>query len=94
MPNSAASFTTLPPAWYELWWDVTVVDDDPARRVLDEFYRLPDSLDEGAGTLLERFTGQGLQVMINDDGELRPATTAELGFPDTRGFVQLIAREL
>jgi len=65
----------------EIWWDMTVVDDDLARQVLEEFYRLPDSLDEGADALLERFTGQGLQVMINEHGELRPATTAELGFP-------------
>jgi hypothetical protein len=63
----------------EVWWDMTVVDDDLARQVLEEFYRLPDSLDEGADALLERFTGQGLQVMINDDGALRPATTTELG---------------
>ena len=27
----------------EVWWDMAVVDDDLARQVLDEFYRLPDS---------------------------------------------------
>jgi len=64
----------------EVWWDMAVVDDDLARQVLDEFYRLPDSLAEGADALLERFTGQGLQVMIDDDGGLRPATRTELGF--------------
>jgi hypothetical protein len=27
----------------EIWWDATVIDDDMARQVLDEFYRLPDT---------------------------------------------------
>jgi hypothetical protein len=27
----------------EVWWDASVIDDDIAREILDEFYRLPDS---------------------------------------------------
>jgi hypothetical protein len=64
----------------EIWWDMTVVDDELARRLLDEFYRLPDSIADGGIGVLERFTGRGLQVMIKDSGGMRPATTAELGF--------------
>lgn len=65
----------------EVWLDASVVDDDLARQVLDEYYRLPESLAEGAGALIERFAGQGLQVMVRDDrGERRPATPAEHGW--------------
>jgi hypothetical protein len=28
----------------EVWWDVSVIDDDLARQMLAEFYRLPDLL--------------------------------------------------
>jgi hypothetical protein len=31
----------------EVWWDASVVDDDMARHILDEFYRLPDTLARG-----------------------------------------------
>jgi hypothetical protein len=27
----------------EVWWDATVVDDDVARQILEEFFRLPDT---------------------------------------------------
>jgi hypothetical protein len=67
----------------EVWWDASVVDDDLARQILDEYYRLPDSLVDGGAALFERFTGKGLQVMIRDNGGLRPATPAEHGWsPD------------
>ena len=64
----------------EVWMDASVVDDDLDRQILDEYYHLPDSLAEGAAALFERFTQQGLQVMIRDQGELRPATAAEHGW--------------
>jgi hypothetical protein len=65
----------------EVWLDASVVDDDLARQILDEYYRLPDTLADGAAALFERFTEQGLQVMIRDEGgELRPATAAEHGW--------------
>jgi hypothetical protein len=65
----------------EVWLDASVVDDDLARQILDELYRLPDSVADGAAALFERFGEQGLRVMIRDeDGVLRPATPAELGW--------------
>lgn len=63
----------------EVWWDATVVDDDLARQILDEMYNLPDTITDGATALFDRFSQQGLQVMVNDSGTLRAATTAELG---------------
>jgi hypothetical protein len=63
----------------EVWWDSSVVDDDIARRILDEFYRLPDTVTDGAAALRDRFADQGLQVMVDEASTLRPATTAELG---------------
>jgi hypothetical protein len=63
----------------EVWWNSSVVDDDLARQVLDEMYHLPDTITDGGPALFDRFSEQGLQVMINDGGTLRPATTAELG---------------
>jgi hypothetical protein len=65
----------------EVWWDSSVVDDDLARQILDEYYRLPDTVTEGAATMFDRFSGQGLEIMIRDQGELRPATPAEHGWP-------------
>jgi hypothetical protein len=38
----------------ELWWDASVLDDDIARQILDEFYRLPDrgeGSDRAPGTI-------------------------------------------
>jgi hypothetical protein len=32
----------------EVWWDATVVDDDVARQILEEFFRLPDAAGTGA----------------------------------------------
>jgi hypothetical protein len=64
----------------EVWMDASVVDDDLARQILDEYYHLPDNLAGGAAALLERFSHQGLQVMIRDRGVLRPATPAEQGW--------------
>jgi hypothetical protein len=29
----------------EVWWEASVIDDESARRVLAEFYRLPETLD-------------------------------------------------
>jgi hypothetical protein len=55
----------------QVLWDATVVDDDIARALLEEFYGLPDRIEQGTGALLDRFTGLGLQV-IGD-----PAARAE-----------------
>jgi hypothetical protein len=32
----------------EVWWDATVVDDEVARQILEEFFRLPDTAASGA----------------------------------------------
>ncbi|MEX0865573.1 MAG: hypothetical protein WD269_12000 [Acidimicrobiia bacterium] len=64
----------------EVRWDASVVDDDIARSVLEEFYLLADV--EGADSLSvhARFVNAGLVVQIDDgDGGLRPVTPAELG---------------
>ena len=42
-------------------WDATVIDDDIARAVLDEFYALPDTVADGFEGVYDRFTRQGLQ---------------------------------
>ncbi len=41
-------------------WDATVIDDDVARAVLDEFYALPDTVAGGFEDVHHRFTRQGL----------------------------------
>jgi hypothetical protein len=64
----------------EVWMDASVVDDDLARQILDEYYRLPESVAEGAAALFERFSAQGLEVMVRDGGVSRPATAAEHGW--------------
>ena len=65
----------------QLRWDAAVVDDDIARRILDEFYRLPETVTEGAQALHDRFADQGLRVVIDDGETRRPVTTEELGLP-------------
>jgi hypothetical protein len=64
----------------EVWMDASVVDHDVARQILDEYYHLPDKLADGAAALFERFSRQGLQIVIRDQGVLRPATPAEHGW--------------
>jgi hypothetical protein len=66
----------------EVWMDASVVDDDLARRILDEYYRLPESIAEGAGALFMRFSRQGLEIMVRDQSGLRPATPAEHGWTE------------
>ncbi len=52
----------------EITWDASVIDDPIARRILDEYYALPDTLDASTAELFERFAGQGLEIVIDDDG--------------------------
>ena len=54
----------------EVLLDVTVIDDDIARNVLDEFYRLPDTinadnLSADTHTLQDRFTNSGLTFAVD-----------------------------
>jgi hypothetical protein len=59
--------------------DASVVDDPVARQILEEYYRLPDTLPGGTAALFARFAEQGLDIVIEDDGVMRPATHADLG---------------
>lgn len=54
----------------EVHWDCAVPDNEVARAVLDEFYALPDKLDETFDGLRERAAHLGLEVIT------RPAGTA------------------
>ncbi len=63
----------------EITWDASVVDDPIARQILDEYYALPDTLDGSVADLFDRFADKGLEIVIDDDGVLRPATDADLG---------------
>lgn len=49
----------------EVHWDATVIDDDIARAILDEFYALPDTVGEGAEGLADRLIERGLQFTAN-----------------------------
>jgi hypothetical protein len=66
----------------EVWWDASTVDDPIAQQILDELYRLPDTVGEGAAALFERFDGRGLTVVTTDHGVRRPATAEELGIAE------------
>jgi hypothetical protein len=59
-------------------WDSTVIDDPLAHQILDEYYQLPDTATGGAADVFERFTHQGLTIVIEDEGALCPATEREL----------------
>ncbi len=58
----------------EIWWDASVVDDDTARMILEELYRLPDTVNDGIAGLHERYAQQGFHLDIEDDGIQRLAT--------------------
>ena len=45
-------------------WGAKVVDDSLARRILDDFYDLPETLDVGVEGLLDRF--DGLEIIGRD----------------------------
>jgi len=46
----------------EVRWDATVVDDDIARAILDEFCRLPETAGAGLPGLEDRLADRGLAV--------------------------------
>jgi hypothetical protein len=62
----------------EVWWDASVVDDDAARAILDEFYRLPDTVGYGAGAVFDRMSDRGLEVIVEEDGVRRAVSRDEL----------------
>ena len=47
----------------EVHWTSSVVDDDVARAVLEEFYRLPETFAEGVEGLEGRLRDQGFRVV-------------------------------
>lgn len=63
----------------EITWDASVIDDPVARQILDEYYALPDTLAGSAAELFDRFADNGLEIVINDDGVMRPANNTDLG---------------
>jgi hypothetical protein len=59
----------------EVRWDITVVDDDTARAVLDEFYNVPENAADGIRGMERRLIDLGFTITTNDTGtvtELRP----------------------
>jgi hypothetical protein len=52
----------------EVRWDASVIDDDIARAILDEFYNLPDNVADGVEGLEDRLTKRGLQIVANAAG--------------------------
>jgi hypothetical protein len=63
----------------DITWDASVVDDPVALQILDEYYALPDTLAASTAELFDRFARQGLEVVIEDDSVVRPATHLDLG---------------
>ena len=49
----------------EVRWDATVVDDDLARAILDEFYALADHVTDGGEALENRLAGCGLRILTD-----------------------------
>jgi hypothetical protein len=47
----------------EVHWNASVIDDDIARAVLDEFYTLPETVADGVEALEDRFRARGLQIV-------------------------------
>jgi hypothetical protein len=52
----------------EVHWDTTVVDDDIARDILEEYYALPDTVGDGLEAFESRLTDRGLRFIPNPDG--------------------------
>jgi hypothetical protein len=57
----------------EVHWDATVIDDDIARAILDEFYNLPETVTDGVEGLEHRLTQRGLQIITNPAGTVTQA---------------------
>jgi hypothetical protein len=49
----------------EVIWAASVIDDDIARAILDEFYHLPDTVAVGVDGLEDRLRHRGLLVIAN-----------------------------
>ena len=60
----------------EVWWDVSTIEDDSARLVLDGLYELSESSVDSVDDLFARYAGRGLNVVSTDAG-FRQATANE-----------------
>jgi hypothetical protein len=47
----------------QVYWDITTIDDDIARAILDEYYDLPDSAGADADELEQRLSAKGLEFI-------------------------------
>ena len=47
----------------EVLWDAAVVDDDTARTLLDQWYALPDVVDEGVQAMHDRWLAAGRRFL-------------------------------
>jgi hypothetical protein len=59
----------------QVHWDMTVIDNDIARAILNEFYDLPEIVADGVKGLEDRITDLGFQITTNQAGtvtEVRP----------------------
>jgi hypothetical protein len=45
----------------EIWWDAEVPHDDTAVQILEELFRLPDTVHAGVADVRERFEQRGLR---------------------------------
>jgi hypothetical protein len=55
----------------QVHWDATVIDDDIARSILDEFYDLPETVADGADVLEDRLTKKGLRFITDAEGTVK-----------------------
>jgi|SRR5215207_186312 len=61
----------------EVRWDATVIDDDIARAILDEFYALPDNVADGLAGWEDRLRGRGLRLIANPAGTVTQVQLAD-----------------
>ncbi len=47
----------------EVHWDTAVIDNDDARAILEEYYRLPETAVEDPAVLADRYRQRGLQFV-------------------------------
>jgi hypothetical protein len=60
----------------QVLWDITTIDDDIARAILDEYYDLPDSAGAEADELERRLSAKGLQFIGTPGGTTTQAHRA------------------
>ncbi len=62
----------------EVLWDSTVIDDDTARAVLDEWFQLPEHVNQGVDVLHDRFLPSGLRFTADPLTRLGDTGTSSL----------------